>query len=91
MIDSYYQARRYVTEFCKVTDRLLAEYELLSVDLQKFQLEFGINDANNPMFDCYPIHLSNISFIKPYMASEPDWDLKNKSYFIESHSIKDEY
>lgn len=87
MIDSDYQVKRYITEFCKHTDQLLAEYDLTSFDLYKFQNAFGVFDMNNPMFDCYPIHRAHLNFIKRYVFSEPDWDFVNKAYFIESQGI----
>ncbi|AUD77897.1 hypothetical protein CW740_01050 [Kangiella profundi] len=90
MIDSTYKVRRYISEFCNHSDQLLAEYDLRSFDLHKFQNEFGVIDMKNPMFDCYPLHWSNIPFMKAYLSLEPEWDFVNKSYFVESQSIEEQ-
>ena len=87
MVDQEYSVRRYITEFSEETDQLLAEYELSSFDLSKFQNEFGVADSGSPMFDCYQIGKGNVSFLNEYLAEEPKWDFEKKSYFVESHAI----
>jgi len=87
MIDKKYKVRRYITEFSEKTEELLAEYELSSFDLKKFQAELGETDKENSMVDCYPIHEKSIVFMKSFLSCEPKWDFKNKSYFVEAHAI----
>jgi hypothetical protein len=87
MIDAKYNVRRYIAEYSERNEDLLAEHELSSFDLEKFQEEFGETDPKNPMFDCYPIKESNTNFLKQYVDSEPVWDFEVKSYFIEAHAI----
>jgi hypothetical protein len=87
MIDDKFKVRRFITEFLKQTEELLAEYDLCSFELSNFQIEFGEQNTENPMFDCYPIKEKNVEFLKRYMAEEPEWDFVNKSYFIEAHAI----
>ena len=87
MIDKEYKVRRYVTEFSRETEEIIAEYELHSFDLRHFQREFCETNIDNPMFDCYPIEKGNVKFLKKYLAKEPKWDFIDKSYFVEAHAI----
>lgn len=87
MIDAEYKVRRYISEFSKHTDKLVAEYDLSSFDLKKFQAEFGEQDPSNPMFNCYHIKEENIPFLQKYISQTPKWDLDSRSYFIEAHTI----
>ena len=87
MIDDKYGVRRFITEFSEATEMLVAEYELSSFDLEKFQKEFGEVSSGDPMFDCYVIRESNISFLKEFIEREPEWDFEANSYFIEAHAI----
>ena len=87
MIDTVYKVRRYITEFCTQSDELIAEYELSSFDLKRFQSEFGEKKSSNPMFDCYQIKESNIEFLNEYMNEKPDWDLLSKTYFVEVETL----
>ncbi len=87
MIDTKYKVRRYIAEFSEKTEELLAEHELTSFDLEKFQNMFCVSDLNNPMFDCYQINEANCDFLAGYIDFEPSWDFKNKSYFVESEAI----
>jgi len=87
MVDTEFEVRRYITEFSEETEELLAEHDLFSFELDKFQVEFGELNTENPMFDCYPIKESNVGFLKKYIAKEPEWDFVNKSYFVEAHAI----
>jgi len=87
MIDSKYKLKRYISEFSKETEELIAEYDLVRFELSKFQKEFDEQNAENPMFDCYPIKSENISFLKKYIDVEPEWDFINMSYFVEAHGI----
>jgi len=87
MIYSKYQVRRCITEFSKITEKFLAEYELTDFDLGKFQKEFGVLDPENSMFDCYLIKKSNVYFVKNFIEEELNWDFVNKTYFVEAHII----
>lgn len=84
MIDTKYNARRYIAEYSEETQFLMAEYHLADFDLSKFQQEFDEPNPNDPMFDCYAITLENISFLKPYLNIEPKWDFVKNSYFVEA-------
>lgn len=86
-MESLQQIRRYIAEYSEQNDELIAEYDLTNFDLEKFQKEFGEPDQKNPMFDCYPIKQSNISFIQSYIEIAPVWDFKSKSYFLETEAI----
>ena len=57
---------RGVSEFCNRTDELVAEYELASFGLKKFQVGFKEPNQNNPMFDAYVITEANLPFLKKY-------------------------
>ncbi len=87
MIDTEFKVRRYVTEFSKETEELIAEYDLRSFELEHFQMEFGEPNGDNPMFDCYSIKECNVKFLRMHLAKEPEWDFVNKSYFVETHAI----
>jgi len=87
MIDDTFKVRRYITEFCEETEELIAEYDLASFDLAKFQNELNEPNKENPMFDCYPINKENVKFIENYISNNITWDFKKKSYFVEAHAI----
>ena len=87
MIDTEYKVRRYIAEYSEESEKLIAEYDLSSFELESFQREFGESDSRNPMFDCYPITKLNINFIKNHVEKEPEWDFANKSYFVEAYAI----
>ena len=87
MIDTHFKVKRYIAEYSEATDELLGKYDLSSFELEKFQVEFGEPNIENPMFDCYPIKEKNINFLKGYIEKEPKWDFNNKSYFVEAHAI----
>jgi len=83
MIDDTFKVRRYITEFCEETEELIAEYDLASFDLVKFQNELNEPNNENPMFDCYPINKENVKFIENYISN----NIEKKSYFVEAHAI----
>ena len=87
MIDTKFKVRRYIAEYSKVTEKLLIEYNLSSFELNKFQVEFGVQNIENAMFNCYPVKKRNVEFIKKYLAKNPEWDFVNKSYFVEARAI----
>lgn len=87
MIDAAYKVRRYISEFRDETEELSAEYNLVSFNLAKFQIEFNESNCKNPMFDSYPIEEVNVKFIEAYISEKIDWDFNKKSYFIEAHAI----
>jgi hypothetical protein len=70
MIDKKYKVRRYI-----------AEYELSSFDLARFQVEFNEPNANYPMCDCYLVKPENEGFLRPYLQPTPDWD------FVKKHTL----
>ena len=88
MIDSEFNVRRYITEFSKKTERLVAKHELSSFNLSKFQVEFRETDTNNPMFDCYQITENNLPFISLYLENELAWDFSKNSYFVECDRLE---
>lgn len=87
MIDDIYKVRRYITVFSEETEELIAEYDLASFNLAKFQTELNEPNSENPMFDCYPIKKENVKFIENYISNNIAWDFKSMSYFVEAHAI----
>ncbi|MFD2176306.1 DUF7683 domain-containing protein [Veronia pacifica] len=87
MVEAEFTVKRYLTEFSLETEELLAEYDLGSFDLSKFQVEFDEPNTENPMFDCYTIKEKNVEFLREYLTNEPKWDFINRTYFIEAHAI----
>lgn len=85
MKDAKFNVRRYIAEYSEKTEEMTAEYYLADFDLRKFQAEFNEPNPDNPMVDCYPITADNVVFLKPYLATEPDWNFVEKSYFVEAH------
>ena len=87
MKDTNFGVRRYIAEYSDETEELIAEHDLTGFELSQFQREFNEPNNEDPMYDCYPIKLENLSFLKTYINDEPEWDLVNKSYFVEAHII----
>jgi hypothetical protein len=87
MIDIEFGVRRYIAEYSEETEELIAEHDLTGFELSQFQREFNEPNNEDPMFDCYPIKLENLSFLKTYINDEPEWNFVKKSYFVEAHSI----
>ena len=87
MIDFKYNVRRYIAEYSEETEELIAEHELIDFDLNKFKIEFGEINPEQPMFGCYPISPSNISFLEKYLGNELKWDFQKSSFFVEAHAI----
>lgn len=85
MRDEQYDLRRYIAEYSEETQELTGEYDLSDFDLTKFQAEFNEPNLDDPMVDCYPITADNVAFLKPYLATEPDWNFAENSYFVEAH------
>ena len=85
MRDEQYDVRRYIAEYSEETQELTGEYDLADFDLTKFQAEFNEPNPDDPMVDCYPITADNVAFLKPYLATEPDWNFAENSYFVEAH------
>jgi len=87
MMDETFKVRRYIAEYCEETEALIAEYDLVSFDLVKFQTEFNEPNSENPMFECCPIKEKNIPFIENYVAQKIAWNFNQKSYFVEASAI----
>ena len=87
MIDNIFKVRRYIAVYSEETEELIAEYDLASFDLVKFQTELNEPNSDNPMFDCYPIKEINVKFIESYINNKIEWDFNEKSYFVEAHAI----
>ena len=87
MIDEIFKVRRYISEFSEETEELIAEYDLASFSLARFQAELSQSSFESPMFDSYPIQENNVKFIEGYMGYKIAWDFDNKSYFVEANAI----
>ena len=87
MFEKEYNVHRLIAVYSNKTEEILVEYKLLSFELESFQKEFSIRDKQNPMFECYPIHKNNISFIEQFIGYKIDWDFEGNSYFLEANQI----
>lgn len=87
MVNETYNVRRYISEYSKTTNELLADYELETFNLKQFQAELDTGD-DEPMFCCYPITVSKIDFIERCTKEKVKWDFVTKAYFLEAHSAE---
>lgn len=70
---------RVIRYFDKVDESYVGEVQL-DVPLSLLQEFFGI-DADNPMYDCYPIEKTQEAFFKKH--SSIDFDFERFEYFLE--------
>ncbi len=87
MIDKHFGVKRYLAGYSEETEWLLARYDLKSFELSAFQKEFGEENPENPMFDCYEVTESNIRFLERHLAENPEWNFNERSYFVEAHGV----
>ncbi|RKZ68467.1 MAG: hypothetical protein DRQ48_08685 [Gammaproteobacteria bacterium] len=75
---------RFIRVYSNKTDKLISEVDVQSFDLMKFQNLFGVNDTENPMFDCFEVTPEIAGAIEAHLSSKPDWNFSAYSYFLET-------
>ncbi len=77
--------RRYIAVFSKSEDKLLYKFDLPEIELELLQDLVG-ERKSNPMYDCYDIDNSCVSFFKNYI--DIDFDFEKYEYSLEASSVK---
>ena len=77
---------RIIRCYNRINDELVSEFDLDYFDLQKFQSHFSIS-TDNPMYDCYPIGLKDISFIEEFLGKRIKWEFVLYAYFVEADAV----
>ena len=70
--------------FDEATERLLEEYQLEGVTVEKLREIFGQAD-DEPMVDSFPVSEAQAQALQPYL-SKPLQVSPGRSYFLECHS-----
>lgn len=80
-----YRLIRTLSCYSKNDEHLVFDVQLQGFDLSKFQKEFCVSN-DNPMYDCFPVSVKNIAFLKSYLPPNVgiDWDFNHYSYMVEA-------
>jgi hypothetical protein len=89
MIDKTYNAERYIAQYEKTGEELIDRIELKDFDLSKFQKQLGVQNENDPMFDCFPIKENDFDFLIKYISENIILDFDNYEYFLEAEQINE--
>jgi hypothetical protein len=75
---------RVLRAFSNKTGWGIWELPIEHFSLLEFQTEFGVEDPNDPMYDCWPVKPNNVPFLERYIDNPHSWDFEAQSYFVEA-------
>lgn len=76
---------RYVTVFDKTTETCVAVYDILKpFHAALFRQVFGVEDPEDPMYECYPVGPQQAPLVNTLMDQPLVFDFNRNYYFLEA-------
>ena len=72
---------RIIRSFHKDNEAYSDEIILPEIDVKILRKHFGIEDCNDPLYDCFPLGLEDIEFLSAYTSYS--FDFQKFDYFLE--------
>ena len=74
---------RVIKAFSNDTEWLVWVIPIHWFSLPEFQAAFGVQDPNDPMYDCWLVKPEHLPFLEKYVSNPHGWNFEAESYFVE--------
>ncbi len=76
---------RVISAFSNDSEQLVWAIPIHGFSLTEFQAAFGVEDRNDPMYDCWLVTPEHLAFLEKYVSNPHGWNFDTESYFVECH------
>ena len=79
---------RFIRAFSNETELEIWVLPIDGFSLPEFQVEFCVEDPEDPMYYCYQVKLENVPFLERYITNPHGWNFESASYFVDTESAQ---